>query len=144
MVAPHEESVIRDYVERELDRTIRLTHPELGIREGTRWTAGTAEANARRRFWTIEAPSRFGVADYIIEVRLSDHELLIWFGFSSAGALSTTHLIRPAVHLDLNDLMSTRSQRRDDVSLGAVLERMLKFRDDEPSIRFPMNYRTLT
>ena len=144
MVAPHEESAIRDYVERELDRTIRLTHPELGIQEGTRWTAGTTEAKTQRLFWTIEGPSRFGVADYIIEVRLSDHELLIWFGFSSAGALSTNHLMRPAVHLDLDNLMSTRSQRRDDVSLGAVLERMLEFRDDEPGIPFPMNYRTLT
>lgn len=144
MGAAHEESSLRDYVEQELDRTIRRTHLHLGVYEGARWAGDSTEAKTDRLFWTIEGLTKFGVADYIIEARPSDRELLIWFGFSSAGALSANHLICPAVHLNVDELTFMPGQRRHDLSLGAVLERMLQSWDDEPGVRFPMNHRTLT
>jgi hypothetical protein len=138
-------SEIRDYVEKELARTIR-NHPDPKVVHGGRWE-GASGVRKGDLIWTIEGPPDPWQVDYAIEARVEDEELLIWFGYSSAGALQTRHLMRPAVHLSIQDLAFATTQygRTADVfSLGAILELMLRCRDRNADLRFPMNNCALT
>ena len=101
-------------------------------------------------FWTIEGQIGRRPGDYVIEARVKDGEILIWFGYTCASAGGTRHIVAPAVHLYLQDLVSPDNQFRDDgYSLGAVLEWMLTSRgrsshENSSDMYFPMNNRILT
>ena len=149
MSVMYDEAEIRAHVEGELARTIRLNHPDLKVFSGARWaeTAVGPETARPKLLWTVQGPSAPWSADYVIEARVQDSELLIWFGYSSAGSLWTHHLIRPAVHLNLDEIMHmSRSYPKGSqtFSLGAVLEWMLRFRKPHGEMHFPMNDYALT
>ena len=135
-------SEVRDYVESELARTIRVNHPKLNVLAGTPWAE-----DKRGLTWTIEGPPDPWPQNYVIEARIDEGELLIWFGYSSAGAAWTHHMIRPAVHLSFEEItgMSRQYQSATNVfSLGAVLEFMLAAHEHHAGMQFPMNNHALT
>jgi hypothetical protein len=141
----HSKPSVEDYVERELDRTIRANYPELKVIRGNEWADTETRRRGKRQFWTVQGHAGKWHGDYNIEARHEDDELLIWFGFSSAGALGTQHIVMPAVHLRLSDLKATEEAfREDDYSLGAVLEWMLDSGERPSDMSFPMNQRFLT
>jgi hypothetical protein len=145
MRAKYSANDIREYVERELDRTIRANHPDFEVVAGNRWMDTSKRRKRSDLLWTIEGGGDRWVGDYIIEARVKEGELLIWYGYSTAGAFSTHHLMRQAVHLDLAELDFAQEQYRTEAySLGAVLELMLRSRDVNEVSRFPMNRYMLT
>ncbi|MFB3069895.1 MAG: hypothetical protein ACE1ZF_04305 [Gemmatimonadales bacterium] len=144
MFAKRTQAEIREYVERELDRTSRANHPDMEVVAGSRWTEASTARGQRQLLWTIMDPAD-RARDYVVEARVKEGELLIWFGYSSAGGLSTHHLMRLAVHLSMQELgFATDQYRAEAFSLGAVLERMLQSREQHAVTCFPMNHHTLT
>ena len=110
----YREVEVREYVESELTRTVEAHQPDLKVVRGSRWEGTTDQSKASKHtlMWTIEgvnAPSR---GDYVVEARVKEGEVLIWFGYYSAGGLWTHHLIRPAVHLSLDEVMHLSRKAR--------------------------------
>ena len=136
-------AVIREYVESELDRTVR-DHPDIRVSKGAEWVDQQSDAIARELMWTITDQDSGG--DYIIEARVEYDELLIWFGSSSAGGGGIHQIMAPAVHIHLGSLLAEWCPypRKSFDSLSAVLERMLKSRGRLSEIVYPMNNRYLT
>jgi hypothetical protein len=79
----------------------------------------------------------------MVEAHVDEGEFLIWFGYSSAGAWKTHHIMRPAVHVRFQDLGFAAREFPEQLSrhftLGEVLEEML-FR----SAAYPPNVLALT
>ena len=128
------EAAVRNYVEAQVERSIRAKRPELQVT-----FMDTLEPHPTGPFeglcWRIALPQSQGTwpRDYLLEARLGDREFLIWFGYSSAGAWATHHIMRPAVHVRFEDLGFAAREFPRHVSqhftLGEVLEEML-FRDE--------------
>ena len=122
------EAAVRNYVEGQLERSIRAKRPELQVSfmdDFDRYPA------APKRFsWRITLPRPKGSwpADYRVEARLDEGEFLVWFGYSSSGAWATRHIMRPAVHVCFEDLgFAAREfpeQVREQFTLGEILEEM--------------------
>ena len=139
-------AVIREYVETELDRTVR-DHPDIRVSKGIPWIHEEdeqTEAMKRGLAWTIRTQDTAG--DYVIEARVEQKELLIWFGYSSVGLGGIHQVMFSAVHIHLESLLAEWCPypRKSFDSLSAVLERMLKSRGRLSEIIYPMNNRYLT
>ncbi len=120
------EEAVRNYVEAELDQ-FRARHPELIV---TLREAPDGFLSTRGITWRITRPKQTWETYYTIEARLDDRELLIWFGYSSAGAWGTHHIMRHAVHIRFRDLgFAAREFPKDlaeQFTLNEVLEEMLQ------------------
>ena len=123
------EAAVRNYVEAQLEGSIRAKRPELQV-------TFTGECDSllsgpKGLCWKIILPRSPGLwpSDYMVEARLEEREFLIWFGYSSAGALATHHVMRPAVHVRFQDLgfaaQEFPEEVRDFFTLGQVLEEMV-------------------
>ena len=132
MEALDSDAAIRNYVEDQLERSVRTKRPELDVRFMDGFDPHPT--GPKGLCWRINLPRSQGSwpHDYLVEARLADREFLIWFGYSSSGAWATHHIMRPAVHVRFQDLGFAAREfpppTRMDFTLGEVLEEML-FRD---------------
>ena len=123
------EAAVRNYVEAQLEGTIRAKRPELQVVFMD--NCDHPRTGSKRFCWRINLPRSEGLwpSDYMVEAHLDEAEFLIWFGYSSAGAWTTHHIMRPAVHVRFQDLRFAArefpEQLRGDFTLGEVLEEML-------------------
>jgi len=133
------EAAVRSYVEGELQSSIGAKRPELRVKF-------TGECDGRLSgpkgmCWKISLPRTPGSwpSDYMLEARLEDRESIIWFGYSSAGAWGTHHIMRPAVHVRFQDLGFAAQEFPEGVreffTLGEILSEMvLRARPYPPNV----------
>ena len=135
------EQQIRDYVEAELDRSIRANHPSLKVSyEQSEYPARNRDRSIR---WDI---IREGEWDefYTVEACFGSKEFLIWYGNITHGPWEPHFSFSQAVHLEFTAVIGNPpydelpSFYRDSLRLGTVLEVML----ERPE--YPMNCLALT
>ena len=133
------EAQIREYVEAELDRTVRDRYPELEAHSSDDYSTAPP---SRYPWWRIVDVHAAGQPFYTIEARLGEREFLIWYGNITRGVWAKHFAMRQAVHLAFETVQrdphgTEPSPYNDAASLGAVLELMLS--DAQPPPTYPMN-----
>ena len=129
MNALDSEAQVRHYVEAELQSSIRAKRPELKVT--FTGECDTTLSGGKGLCWKIILPQspNSWPSDYMLEARLEEREFLVWFGYSSAGALATHHIMRPAVHVRFQDLGFAAQEFPEHVrvsfTLGQVLTKMV-------------------
>ena len=140
---------LRQYVEAELDLSVRTARPELLVEFGAR------EFTVVPRFttlcWLIEdpgtgRPSAMCDRHYLLEARLEAGEFVIWFGAIhpvTAGGASPRDVVLPAVHVPFSLVHRRSRPTHDGYSLAHVLRWMLDHAERPPdavdSMVYPMN-----
>ena len=133
------EAQIREYVEAELNRTVRSKYPELEARFRDDYpTAGPSP----HLWWRVVDEHAEWQPFYTIEARRVEQEFLIWYGNITRAVWAKHFVMRQAVHLAFATVKrdphgSEPSPYTDAASLGAVLELMLE--DAHPHLAYPMN-----
>ena len=133
------ETQIREYVEAELDRTVRARYPELEAHFRDDYPTA---APSQGLWWRIVDVHTEGQPFYTIEARLGEREFLIWYGNITRGMWAKHFAMRQAVHLAFDTVQrdphgAEPSPYTDAASLGAVLELMLNATQPPPT--YPMN-----
>ena len=130
---------LREYVEAELDRSVRKDYPELQVE----FVDEVTEKTPQDLCWYIIRPEgRVGRNEsYTVDARPDRKEFLIWYGVHVGGAAWSSPALSRCVHVHFPEALpeTVSSRLRSELSLGAALEVMLS---DQES--YPMNCFALT
>jgi hypothetical protein len=130
---------LREYVEAELDRSVRKEHPDLLIE----FVDAVTDEMPQDLCWYIIRPEgRIGRNEsYTVEARPDRKEFLVWYGVQAGGAAWSSPALSRCVHVHFPDALpaTVSSRLRSELSLGAALQTMLG--DEE---LYPMNCFALT
>jgi len=143
---------LRQYVEAELDSSVRIDHPELQVIFGAQERGVVHRPTSITALcWSIESPrmdrsQHLLGRNYVLEARLSEGQFVIWFGsvhgFPLGGGM-TRDVILPAVHVPFSLIDRGSRPTKADYSLGGVLSWMLEHAECSPDpwdlVAYPMN-----